>query len=131
MTVSTAPTPTPAPADDAATSFPMRLLESDRVPDWLVRRRVRALLAERLRTEDQGDPQRQQARLMELVRRLRESPIAIHTAEANAQHYEMPAEFYRQVLGRHLKYSSCCYDSFDVAQAAAGLDAAEARAAPP
>lgn len=131
MTVSTAPTPTPAPADDPAASFPMRLLESDRVPDWLVRRRVRALLAERLRTEDQGDPQRQQARLMELVRRLRESPIAIHTAEANAQHYEMPAEFYRQVLGRHLKYSSCCYDSFDVAQAAAGLDAAEARAAPP
>ena len=127
MTVSTAPTPTPAPADDAAASFSMRMLESGRVPDWLIRRRIRALLAERLRTEDLGDPQRQQARLMELVRRLRESPIAIHTAEANAQHYEVPTGFYRQVLGRHLKYSSCLYDGFEVAQAAAGLDAAEAR----
>ncbi len=115
------------PADGATSSFSMRMLESNRVPDWLIRNRIRALLAERLREEDKGDPERQQAHLMDLVRRLRESPIAINTAEANEQHYEVPTEFYLQVLGKHLKYSSCHYESFDVAKAAPELEAAEAR----
>jgi cyclopropane-fatty-acyl-phospholipid synthase len=108
-------------------SFSMRMLESGKVPDWLIRNRIRALLAERLREEDKGSPEAQQAHLMALVRRLRESAIAIHTEAANEQHYEVPTEFYLQVLGRHLKYSACCYDSFDLTRAAAGLDAAEAR----
>jgi cyclopropane-fatty-acyl-phospholipid synthase len=108
-------------------SFSMRMLESDRVPDWLIRNRIRALLASRLRDEDKGGPERQQAHLMDLVRTLRESPIAINTAEANEQHYEVPTEFYLQVLGKHLKYSSCHYDSFDIGRAAANLDVAEAR----
>ncbi len=116
---------TPDAAMDS--SFSMRLLESDRVPDWLIRNRIRALLAQRLREEDKGDPEVQQAHLMTLVRQLRESPIAINTAEANEQHYEVPTAFYLLVLGRHLKYSSCYYDHFDVPRAAAGLDAAEAR----
>ncbi len=105
----------------------MRLLESDHVPDWLIRQRIRALLAERLREEDKGDPQAQQAQLMQLVQRLRASPIAIETAAANEQHYEVPSEFYRNVLGKNLKYSSCLYDSFDISQAAVGLEAAETR----
>ena len=38
-------------------------------------------------------------------------PIAINTAEAaNAQHYEIPAEFFALVLGPQRKYSSCLYD---------------------
>jgi cyclopropane-fatty-acyl-phospholipid synthase len=105
----------------------MALLEADRVPDWLIRNRIRSLLAARLREEDLGDPQRQQQRLMERVRQLRASPIAINTREANEQHYEVSTAFYLKVLGKNLKYSSCWYDSFDIAQAAAGLDAAEAR----
>ena len=84
----------------------MRMLESNRVPDWLIRNRIRALLADRLREEDKGDPEKQQAHLMDLVRRLRESPIAINTAEANEQHYEVPTEFFTFVLGKHMKYSS-------------------------
>lgn len=36
-------------------------------------------------------------------------PIAVHTAAANTQHYEVPSEFYRLVLGPHLKYSSAFY----------------------
>ena len=111
----------------ASQSLAMRLLEADRVPDWLIRNRIRALLAQRLREEDRGDPERQQAHLMDLVRSLRESPIAIHTAEANEQHYEVPTDFYLHVLGKHLKYSSCYYDDFDITRAATNLDAAEAR----
>jgi len=49
-------------------------------------------------------------------------PIAEHTLAANDQHYELPAAFFRQVLGPHLKYSSCLYRPGD------DLAAAEARA---
>ena len=38
-------------------------------------------------------------------------PIAENTADANAQHYEVPADFFRLVLGPRLKYSSCLYDA--------------------
>jgi len=40
---------------------------------------------------------------------MRTHPIAENTADANAQHYEVPAEFFRLVLGPRLKYSSCLY----------------------
>jgi cyclopropane-fatty-acyl-phospholipid synthase len=109
-----------------APSVSMRWLEADRIPDWLIRRRIRALLAQRLREEDRGDPQTQQAHLMQMVQQLRSSPIAIHTEAANEQHYEVPTDFYLAVLGKHLKYSSCYFDDFDVSKAAANLDAAEA-----
>jgi len=113
--------------DNSSTPLAMRLVEQDRIPDWLIRRRIRDLLAQRIREEDKGDPESQQAHLMQMVRTLRESPIAIHTAEANQQHYEVPTAFYLKVLGTHLKYSSCYYDDFDISKAATNLDAAEAR----
>jgi cyclopropane-fatty-acyl-phospholipid synthase len=113
------------------TSFAMNLLERDLVPDFLIRRRIRALLAARLREEDQGDPERQQQRLQDFVRQLASSPVAIETAAANEQHYEVPTEFYTRVLGKHLKYSSCYFLEGDRASAsstpAANLDTAEAR----
>lgn len=99
----------------AAGAFPpslsMRLLERDLVPDRLIRQGIRKLLRERLDEEDQGDPEAQQKRLMALIAHLKASPIAINTSEANEQHYEVPTEFYTHVLGKHMKYSSCYYDS--------------------
>jgi cyclopropane-fatty-acyl-phospholipid synthase len=38
-----------------------------------------------------------------------ERVIAEHTDEANAQHYEVPAAFFAEVLGPNRKYSSCFY----------------------
>ena len=38
-------------------------------------------------------------------------PIAEATAAANAQHYELPPEFFGQVLGPRRKYSCCRYDT--------------------
>ena len=108
-------------------SLSMSLLERDLVPDWLIRRQIRQLLAQRLAEEDKGDPESQQRHLMAMVSKLRESPIAVHTAEANVQHYEVPTEFYLKTLGRHLKYSSCYFDDLDISRAAQNLDAAEAR----
>jgi cyclopropane-fatty-acyl-phospholipid synthase len=81
------------------------LLERDLVPDPVIRIAIRRLLRQRLREEDQGKPERQQARLMSLVARLKASPIAIETRAANLQHYEVPARFFELVLGKHLKYS--------------------------
>jgi cyclopropane-fatty-acyl-phospholipid synthase len=40
---------------------------------------------------------------------MRAYPIAEHTDDANAQHYELPEEFFGLVLGPHRKYSSCLY----------------------
>jgi len=103
-------------------SLPFRLLERDQLPDPLIRAGIRRLLAARLREEDRGDPEAQQAHLMRLVEQLRQSPVAIETHAANEQHYEVPSEFFRLVLGRHLKYSSCYFDP-----GVTSLDAAEAR----
>jgi cyclopropane-fatty-acyl-phospholipid synthase len=108
------------------TSLAMRLLERDLVPDFLIRRRIRALLAQRLRDEDAGDPDRQRRRLHDFIARLAASPIAIETGAANEQHYEVPTEFYTRVLGKHLKYSSGFF-AHPNAQPAGNLDAAEAR----
>jgi cyclopropane-fatty-acyl-phospholipid synthase len=102
-------------------SFSMRLLERGLLPDALVRHGIRRLLADRLREEDRGDPETQQQHLMKLVARLKQSPVAINTADANQQHYELPCGFFERVLGKHLKYSSCYYrsagDTLDQAEA--------------
>ena len=96
-------------ATAAHTPWPLALLERDLVPDPVIRIAVRRLLLQRLREEDRGGPERQQAHLMSLIARLKASPIAIETNAANAQHYEVPARFFELVLGKHLKYSSALW----------------------
>lgn len=82
------------------------LLEGDKIPDFLLRRKIRQLLQERLDEEKKATPDEQQAHLMELIKELRNSPIAVNTQDANEQHYEVPTEFYQYCLGPNLKYSS-------------------------
>lgn len=86
----------------------LRLLERGLLPDWLIRVGIRRLLRARLAEEDRGGPELNQRALMDLVGRLKVSPVAINTVDANEQHYELPSEFFAAVLGPHLKYS-CCY----------------------
>jgi cyclopropane-fatty-acyl-phospholipid synthase len=90
-------------------SWSMRLLERGWLPDALVRFGIRRLLKARLQEENQGNPEAQQQHLMKLITRLRQSPVAINTGDANQQHYELPSGFFERVLGPHLKYSSCYY----------------------
>lgn len=98
------------------------LLEKNGLPDFLIRFRIRQLLRQRLDEEGRGGLAAVQARFMELVAQLQNSPIAIHTADANEQHYEVPPRFYELVLGRRMKYSSAYYgdtvDSLDQAEEA-------------
>ncbi|MEO8382231.1 MAG: cyclopropane-fatty-acyl-phospholipid synthase family protein [Acidobacteriota bacterium] len=78
-----------------------RFLASNLLPDTVVRWGIRRALSERVaelrRTSPEG-----------YADLLRAGPVAVHTEEANTQHYEVPAEFFRLVLGPRLKYS-CAY----------------------
>ncbi|WP_420428625.1 SAM-dependent methyltransferase [Algiphilus sp.] len=79
------------------------------IPDPLARLGMRRLIGRRLRDEANQDGEVRAARLQSFIDALRESPIAIHTSDANAQHYEVPAQFFHQHLGPRLKYSCCLY----------------------
>ncbi len=82
------------------------LLARGLVPDPLIRAGIRHLLSAKLREEGLGDIEERDRRFASFRRGLDESPIAINTADANEQHYQVPTEFYLQVLGPRLKYSS-------------------------
>jgi cyclopropane-fatty-acyl-phospholipid synthase len=83
------------------------------VPDSVARLGMRRLMRSRLSTESRGGPEAILRRSNALIRELRESPIAIDTAAANAQHYEVPSDFFRLHLGSCLKYSCCLYTTGD------------------
>jgi cyclopropane-fatty-acyl-phospholipid synthase len=83
------------------------------IPDAVVRAGIRRLCAQRLRAERAGGPQAERERYQERLRLLTDSPIAIHTEAANAQHYELPPAFFRYCLGPQLKYSCCYYPRGD------------------
>lgn len=85
------------------------LLERNLLPDPLLRFGIRRLLAQRLREEDKGSAEAQRAHLQALIEELRCSPIAIETAAANEQHYEVPTRFYQLCLGPRLKYSGALW----------------------
>jgi cyclopropane-fatty-acyl-phospholipid synthase len=85
------------------------LVESGVVPDALIRAAIRKMLRERLRQEDRGNEEANRAKLLAFVEEMKQSPIALRTDSANAQHYEVPAAFFERVLGPRLKYSSAFY----------------------
>ncbi|WP_184546712.1 SAM-dependent methyltransferase [Mucilaginibacter sp. FT3.2] len=83
-----------------------KLIEQDKVPDLILRQGIRKLLKQRLDDENKGSVEAQQEHLMLLIAQLKASPIAVNTAAANEQHYEVPTRFYEYCLGKNLKYSS-------------------------
>ena len=56
---------------------------------------------------------------IDFARTMGDYPVAIHTDEANEQHYELPAEFFSLFLGPRRKYSCCLYptDTTNLAEA--------------
>ncbi len=96
------------------------LAERGRLPEFALRSGIRRLLRGRLRQIGGGGEKAIARRREELLAAMRQGPIAVATDEANEQHYEVPAEFFRRVLGARLKYSGCYWpDGIDT------LDAAE------
>jgi len=109
------------------TAAAIRLAESARLPDPLTRAGV-AVLVERTRRRLVRRPDEEEARLLAEMDGF---PIAIHADAANAQHYELPPEFFRLILGPRLKYSCCLYSDAQTTRAQAeraALDETIARA---
>jgi hypothetical protein len=96
------------------------MIDRGLVPEPLLRHGVRLVLCERLAEQRDRAAGSRAAALARFVEHMRESPIALAPAEANAQHYEVPVEFYALVLGERRKYSSAYYVAPEV-----GLDEAE------
>ena len=88
-------------------SLLIEMAENGLLPDRLIRFGIRQLDKKRLQQENHGDGVQLHRRRDNFIAEMRQSPIAIKTHKANEQHYEVPADFYEQVLGRHLKYSGC------------------------
>jgi cyclopropane-fatty-acyl-phospholipid synthase len=105
------------------TSWGAGQAERGRLPDWMTRAGIRKLLAARLAEPDNLDCERNQESLERFVELLRQSPVALVPEKANEQHYEVPPQFFQQVLGKHRKYSCCLWD-----QGVETLDHAEERA---
>ncbi|MEZ6138476.1 MAG: cyclopropane-fatty-acyl-phospholipid synthase family protein [Pirellulaceae bacterium] len=80
------------------------LAEAGLIPDWLIRMGIRRLLAKRLSSRRSVD-------VASFAKALQAGPLAIETQCANTQHYEVDSNFFRFVLGPHLKYSSCLFRS--------------------
>jgi cyclopropane-fatty-acyl-phospholipid synthase len=96
------------------------LLEKNKLPDFLIRFGIRRLLKVRLEEEEKGDLESQQKHLNDYIQSLKESPVAVNTKDANEQHYEVPTEFYKYVLGKRMKYSGGLWnkdvDSLDTSE---------------
>ena len=89
----------------------LRLAESGRLPDPVLRFGIRRILRERLRTLPLRDAEEELEAKRAFLASLREGPIALATDHANEQHYEIPAAFYELVLGHRRKYSGGLWPS--------------------
>jgi len=85
------------------------LLKLNLIPDSVTRAGIRSLLRERIRLESGSSPEDWKRRKSSFIAAMAQSPLAIHTEAANEQHYEVPTNFYKTVLGHRLKYSSCLW----------------------
>jgi len=81
--------------------------EQGLVPDSVIRHGIRRMLKARLQSLP-ADIEAQARAKADFIADMRQQAIAPLPHKANEQHYELPAGFFTEVLGRHLKYS-CCY----------------------
>jgi cyclopropane-fatty-acyl-phospholipid synthase len=84
------------------------LLERNLLPDSLIRWGARRMTGKRLAEIQSRSIEAHQAYINRYIDELRAQPIAVHTTDANQQHYEVPTAFFQQVLGSNMKYS-CGY----------------------
>ncbi len=83
-------------------------VEQGYLPDRLIRQGIRWLCRRRLAEIAAADGEATATAVRAFIDAMAGSPIAPLPEQANAQHYEVPAAFFDQVLGPRRKYS-CCY----------------------
>ena len=84
------------------------LAERGFIPDRLLRFFIKRFSLSRL-VEAKNEE-----RKMSVIDGLKTGPIAENTTDANEQHYEVPAEYFKAVLGPRLKYSCCWFEDESV-----------------
>ncbi|MGB1611970.1 MAG: SAM-dependent methyltransferase [Arenicellales bacterium] len=75
------------------------------IPDSVIRAGIRRLCRERLQELAAFEDERPRS-MARFLQALDAAPVAPLVDKANEQHYEVPAAFFAEVLGPHLKYSS-------------------------
>ena len=97
-----------------------------RLPDPLLRSVVRIILRRKTKLQEIKNIEEHQSFITTFADSLKKEEIAVHTDEANDQHYELPPQFFQAVLGKMLKYS-CGYwhDRPDPSRLINGLDRSE------
>ena len=83
------------------------LLSRGLIPDFLLRRGVRSQGKQRLLMMEKSNLVKE---YNEFLKEASSGDIAIHTNDANNQHYEVDSEFFQYSLGKNLKYSSCYWN---------------------
>ncbi len=78
------------------------------LPDSLLRLAVRFIVKRKAELQEIKSIDERQAYMANFVENLKKERIAIHTDNANEQHYELPPQFFKAILGKMLKYS-CGY----------------------
>ena len=85
------------------------LIDNGYLPHAVIRLGIRRQLAERISLIASTSLQASYESKMRYVDLLRSRPIAINTAEANTQHYEVGTSVLQGMLGPRMKYSCCLY----------------------
>jgi cyclopropane-fatty-acyl-phospholipid synthase len=94
---------------EALTNKLISLAEAGKIPTPLIRVAIRYLLKARNK-EIGGDViALRNTQKQAFIEAISAGPIAKVTKKANQQHYEVPTEFFKTVLGPALKYSSCIW----------------------
>lgn len=103
---SAGPVQRPAALKDALQG---RALSSGLIPDQVLRRVARSRVKGLVADFDRLGPEEREDRLRAVLSRLEASPIAVSADDANRQHYDLPPDFFRLILGPRLKYSCCLW----------------------
>jgi len=88
------------------TGSSINLVERGLIPDSLIRAGIRRLCKQRLKDICAADAECAGTLTEQFVQAMRSAEIAPLPRLANEQHYELPADFFQHVLGKHRKYSS-------------------------
>jgi hypothetical protein len=86
------------------------LLDNGYLPHFVIRQGIRRQLADRLQSIATTSLEAAYVSKMKYVELLRTRPIAIETATANEQHYEVGTSVLKGMLGPRMKYSACLYE---------------------
>ena len=87
----------------------LQIVEKNVVPDFIVRNGIRHLLSKRAVESTPKSGTEFYEKLQSFVQELKGMPVAVQTDAANEQHYEVPTEYFTDVLGKYRKYSCCLY----------------------